>query len=59
MSLFKNIDLWKDFAAGAYLSEGPSAPMTYDPDPPPPTHYTCIFYTGMGRRGGEMNQREG
>jgi hypothetical protein len=45
-----------DFAAGVYLSEAPSPPMS--PYPPPYTLYTCILYTYSHREGGgEMNQR--
>jgi hypothetical protein len=42
MSASKNIYLLWDFAAGVYLSEAPSPPMT--PYPPSYTLYTCIVY---------------
>ncbi len=49
-----------DFAAGVYLSEAPSPPMTLYP--PPLTHcilvYCILIHTGKGG-GGEMNMREG
>ncbi len=57
MSSSKKIDLWRDFAAGVYLSEA------QNPMPPLHTEYcTCIQYTYSHREGGgggEMNQREG
>jgi hypothetical protein len=50
MSLFKKYDLYRDFAAGVYLSEAP------------PPNYTLyiVMYTYSHREGGEeLNQREG
>jgi hypothetical protein len=51
----KKIDLQRDFAAGAYLSEA------QNPYSPP---YNCIVYsihihTGRVGGGGKLNQREG
>jgi hypothetical protein len=49
-----------DFAAGVYLTEAPSPPMT--PYLLTYTLYTCILYTSShreGERGGRANQREG
>ncbi len=48
-----------DFAAGNYLSEAPSPPIT---PYPPYTLYTCLLCTYSRREGGrvgEVNQREG
>ncbi len=56
MSSSKIIHLLRDFAAGVYLSEAPSPPMTPHH---PPLHtvyvYTCIvlIHTGKGGKGGE------
>ncbi len=57
MSSSKKIDLYRDFAAGVYLSEAPN-PIT----PPLYTLYTCIMlqiHKGKGGRRGDLNQREG
>ncbi len=48
MSSSKKIDLWRDFAAGVYLSEAQN-PLH---PPPPYTFYTCIQYTYSHREGG-------
>jgi hypothetical protein len=47
MSSSKKIDLYRDFAAGVYLSEA------QNPIPPSYTLYTCIQYTYSDREGGE------
>jgi hypothetical protein len=50
-----------NFAAGVYLSEAPSPPMTPYPPPPPYTLYAFMMYTYShreGGRGGTANQRE-
>jgi hypothetical protein len=49
-----------DFAAGVYLSEAPSPPMT--PYPPPYTLYSVYVYTVYlftqgGRKGGDEPER--
>jgi hypothetical protein len=56
MSSSDNIDLYRDFAAGVYLSEAEN------PIPLPPyTLYTCMQYicTYAHREGGYLNQRGG
>jgi hypothetical protein len=55
MSSSKKTDLYRDFAAGVYLSE---ARNTVPPQPC--TLYTFIQYTNSHRRGGEsLTKREG
>jgi hypothetical protein len=49
MSSSRKIDLYRDFAAGVYLSEGP------EPHTPPPQTYSHR----EGGEGGELNQRVG
>jgi hypothetical protein len=44
----------RDFAAGVFLSEAPSPPLT----PYPPT-YMCILYTGKGGRDEPERRLEG
>jgi hypothetical protein len=58
MSSSKNVDLWREFAAGVYRLRHRT------PHPPPPyTPYTCIFLYSIlihtGRGGGDLNHREG
>jgi hypothetical protein len=58
MSSSEKIDLYRDFAAGDYLSEAQNS------IPPPPfTHcirvYSILHFTQRTRGGGELNQREG
>ncbi len=51
-------NLYRDFAAGVYLSEA----QISIPHNPPYTLYSCIQYTYShreGGKGGEFNQREG
>jgi hypothetical protein len=61
MSSSKEIDLKRDSAAGVYLSEAPSPPMT-PYSPPPYTLYTCVQYTyshwEMGRVEPERRLKE-
>jgi hypothetical protein len=55
----KKIYLYRDFAAGVYLSEAPSPPLT-PYSFPFYSLYTCILYNNSHRKGGgEANQREG
>jgi hypothetical protein len=54
----RKIDLYRDFAAGVYLSEAQN-PM---PSPHNYTLYTCMIYHTYSHEGGggrELNQREG
>ncbi len=55
MSSSKKIDLYRDFAAGVYLSEA------QNPIPPPLTHciLVCSILVQIEKGGGELNQREG
>ncbi len=58
MSSSKKNYPYRDFAAGVYLSEAPSPPMS----PYPPLHtvqYTCIQYTYSHREGGGGLTMEG
>jgi hypothetical protein len=59
MSSSKKIDLERDFAAGVFLSDAqnpiPSLPCTLYTF----ALHSILIYTGKGRRGGELNQREG
>ncbi len=54
MSSSKKIDLYRDFAAGVYLSEAPFPPMT----PSPLVHnvyvYRILIHTGKGVGGRGM-----
>jgi hypothetical protein len=53
----KIIDLYRDFAAGVYLSE---AQNRIPPPPPLETVYVYIYSTLINTgKGGELNQREG
>ncbi len=59
MSSSETIYLYRDFAAGVYLSEAPSPAMTPYPPPLPRIHvlyYLYTYYWGGG--GGGENQRE-
>jgi len=58
MSTSEKIDLYRDFAAGVYLSEAPSSPLIHTP---PYTLYTCILnrYLFTLGRGERAKQREG
>jgi hypothetical protein len=52
MSSSNKIDLYRDFAAGVYLSEGQN-PMHCTPPP-----YTCIQFTDSQREMGERGRVE-
>jgi hypothetical protein len=52
----KKLPVKRDFAAGVYLSEAPSPPMT--PYTPRYTLYACILHTYSHREGGGELTRE-
>ncbi len=60
MSASKKIDMYRDFAAGVYLSDAQAHAL-----PSPLTHCIRVPYTvylitqGRVGEGGELNQREG